>query len=706
MTKRRDYDDGAWIQGDTARIPARGEPFGGPVVVDDTPPEIKEHLKKEEYNDGLFYEVENLAQLYGEHHTTLAEARKTMPLADAKGFRDRTLKAYDADVLAKAEGAPTDEARQRFTDGAMDLRGAFDTMTTETESIFHDTKRRSTLGIKAGALARQAQAYPEDYAMHAAMLDKVVAGAAPLVKPEAAAKFRAVEAEKMARSAVMGFIEQGRFDEGRALLATATGVNGSPGALPLPPDAVKELGGILEERHGQATAREERLDRVDTVLEGTAGPTDDPAEWEALVEEHYQVVATQMAELKPVERIEVEDDYVRNLGYLPKPLTRSLRAGMLSGEADQEAAAALRLKTLADHNPALIEAIPEDERARAAAIAEFAELGLKPERAVELGEKKLAETMLEAAEPEAPGGDFLLNFNSETEEDVVIGGVKDDDLGTGRDDLSPRDLNREDTAKDIELRQAVRDRAEAPEDEVAKLESFGRRLGELADAAEVVIGHEALGLVMELTGITDAKEAGRAFGEAYDAFKKGKTAEGLKKAAKGAGRAFLATPTGRTVKVLRLIERTVRMMEKASKVGSKSKVPVRLPDVSRTRDPMTPDAFRKLPDSGTIDPFRIRSAQDSVRKTFRDRRSLEEMIEGLRSGKVRPEDTPPIVIVEADGKVITLDHRRLVAFREAGINIHYRKATLKEIWKALKKQGKETTIDDGMSIRIRKGENK
>jgi hypothetical protein len=152
---------------------------------------------------------------------------------------------------------------------------------------------------------------------------------------------------------------------------------------------VAELGGLLEARRGQAAAREERLDRVDTVIEGTAGPADDPTEWKELVEEHYQVVAPQMAELEPAERIEVEDDYVRKLGHLPAPLTRFLRAGMLSGEPDQEAAAALRIAGLADHDPALVAAIPEAERARAAAIAEFAELGLKPARAVELGDEKL-----------------------------------------------------------------------------------------------------------------------------------------------------------------------------------------------------------------------------------------------------------------------------------------------------------------------------
>ncbi len=55
--------------------------------------------------------------------------------------------------------------------------------------------------------------------------------------------------------------------------------------------------------------------------------------------------------------------------------------------------------------------------------------------------------------------------NPSTEEDVVIGGVNHDELETGSDDPTPRDLNREDTVQDAELRQAVRDRAEAPEDE-------------------------------------------------------------------------------------------------------------------------------------------------------------------------------------------------------------------------------------------------
>ena len=178
-------------------------------------------------------------------------------------------------MLTTVEGAPSDEARQRFTDDALDLRRALETGAAEVEYRFQDMGRRSALEIKAGALGRQAEKHPEDYPLHAAMLDKVVAGAAALVKPENAAAFRRVEAEKMARSATMGFIEQGRFDEGRALLATASNADGGPGPLPLSADAVKELGGVLETRRTEAAAREERLDRVDTVLEGKAGPTDD-----------------------------------------------------------------------------------------------------------------------------------------------------------------------------------------------------------------------------------------------------------------------------------------------------------------------------------------------------------------------------------------------------------------------------------------------
>ena len=104
MKERRDEDGRVWIQGGTARIPAPGEPGGGPPLFDDTPPELKEHLKREENKDNWSFRSESLAQLYGDHYTPFAEALKTMGLGDAKGFTDRSLEVYDADGRGAGQG--------------------------------------------------------------------------------------------------------------------------------------------------------------------------------------------------------------------------------------------------------------------------------------------------------------------------------------------------------------------------------------------------------------------------------------------------------------------------------------------------------------------------------------------------------------------------------------------------------------------------
>ena len=164
MANRSDDYEAAWIQGGTARIAARGEPGGGPIEIDDTPPEHKEHQKREDNKDTWSFRSENLARLYGDHYTPFAEARKTMGLGDAKGFTERSLTVFDADVLATAKSAPSDEARQRFVDDAMDQRGALERQFAITEGTFNDMKRRSDLGLKAGALARHPSLSKERFA--------------------------------------------------------------------------------------------------------------------------------------------------------------------------------------------------------------------------------------------------------------------------------------------------------------------------------------------------------------------------------------------------------------------------------------------------------------------------------------------------------------------------------------------------------------
>ncbi|WP_420724824.1 hypothetical protein [Hwanghaeella sp. LZ110] len=77
---------------------------------------------------------------------------------------------------------------------------------------------------------------------------------------------------------------------------------------------------------------------------------------------------------------------------------------------------------------------------------------------------------------------------------------------------------------------------------------------------------------------------------------------------------------------------------------------------------------------------------------------MEETRDDFAAGKA--DDIPPIRIYERDGKISTLDHRRLIAAREAGTDIRYRKATPEEIRNGLRR--KKTTLSDGESIAIKK----
>ena len=99
-----------------------------------------------------------------------------------------------------------------------------------------------------------------------------------------------------------------------------------------------------------------------------------------------------------------------------------------------------------------------------------------------------------------------------------------------------------------------------------------------------------------------------------------------------------------------------------------------------------------------LSPQSIRFSQNSVQATFKDGRSIEEVAAGLRSGRINPNEVPPIRLVERDGKLFTLDNRRLEAFRRAQVEVPARMATPREIAEA---GWKFTTQNDGESIRIR-----
>lgn len=101
-----------------------------------------------------------------------------------------------------------------------------------------------------------------------------------------------------------------------------------------------------------------------------------------------------------------------------------------------------------------------------------------------------------------------------------------------------------------------------------------------------------------------------------------------------------------------------------------------------------------------LHPQSIRFSQASIKATFRDGTSIEDLAEGLQSGRIRPQDIPALRLFGRDGKLYTLDNRRLEAFRRAGIDVPVRMATPQEV---TEEDWKFTTSNDGVSIRMRGG---
>ncbi len=107
----------------------------------------------------------------------------------------------------------------------------------------------------------------------------------------------------------------------------------------------------------------------------------------------------------------------------------------------------------------------------------------------------------------------------------------------------------------------------------------------------------------------------------------------------------------------------------------------------------------KVGDIVHINPEKIRFTQDSISSKFSNGNTLESTINGLKSGKISPNDFPPIRVFERDEKMYSLDNRRLEVFQKAGIDIPTIRATSQEIKNELVR--KFTTFNDGKSIIVR-----
>jgi len=84
--------------------------------------------------------------------------------------------------------------------------------------------------------------------------------------------------------------------------------------------------------------------------------------------------------------------------------------------------------------------------------------------------------------------------------------------------------------------------------------------------------------------------------------------------------------------------------------------------------------------ASTIDTAAVRFSQDSVKASFRNGSSLNEAAEALRAGGAEAgAKFPPIRLVEHEGKLFTLDNRRLLVFSQADQKVPFRMATEAEI---------------------------
>lgn len=83
-------------------------------------------------------------------------------------------------------------------------------------------------------------------------------------------------------------------------------------------------------------------------------------------------------------------------------------------------------------------------------------------------------------------------------------------------------------------------------------------------------------------------------------------------------------------------------------------------------------ATTQLEKSGTIDPSKVHFSQDSIGLDFKDssKPNVDALANGLKDGSIDSKSIPPIKVTVIDGKIYTLDNRRLYAFQQAGMPIN------------------------------------
>jgi hypothetical protein len=107
--------------------------------------------------------------------------------------------------------------------------------------------------------------------------------------------------------------------------------------------------------------------------------------------------------------------------------------------------------------------------------------------------------------------------------------------------------------------------------------------------------------------------------------------------------------------------------------------------------------------TGAIDPNRIGTVpngvgQKKIHLPIADGSHVEltlaEYVEALRSGAIKPSNVQPIKLYELDGHVVSMDNRRLVAARLAGVKVRYKLLRHENLKPELKKVDKTWSLHE------------
>lgn len=99
----------------------------------------------------------------------------------------------------------------------------------------------------------------------------------------------------------------------------------------------------------------------------------------------------------------------------------------------------------------------------------------------------------------------------------------------------------------------------------------------------------------------------------------------------------------------------------------------------------------------TIDAKLVLFSQNTCSATFRDGRSVIDLIADLKAGRIKAESVPALRVFLHNGAIWSLDNRRLYAFKEAGLPVRIVLATEAEI---KKEAYKYSTTSGGRTIRL------